>query len=279
MPTFASYDGTELAYHLLGDGTSLVCLPGGPMLDASYLGDLGGLSERVQLVLVDHRGTGQSAVPADTASYRCDRLVEDVEALRVHLGLARMNLLGHSAGTNIAALYAARYPERLDRLILVTPSTLAVGISATAEARRDIVMLRAREPWFAPAAAAFERIIVGQPTDADWDAVAAFTYGRWDAETQAHYEHCEALRNEEAADIFRSDGAFDPEATQAALAGVGVPVLLLAGQVDVNSPPSVVAEYAELFPEAAMVTLPGCGHFPWLDAPEPLSAAIAAFLA
>jgi len=57
----------------------VVCLPGGPMQDSKYLGDLGGLSARHQLILLDLRGTGASAIPEDTASYRCDHLVGDVE--------------------------------------------------------------------------------------------------------------------------------------------------------------------------------------------------------
>uniref|UniRef100_UPI003FA6DF86 alpha/beta fold hydrolase n=1 Tax=Streptomyces sp. IBSBF 3010 TaxID=2903526 RepID=UPI003FA6DF86 len=46
MPTFHSYDGTELAYHLVGEGTPLICLPGGPMRASAYLGTLGGLAAR-----------------------------------------------------------------------------------------------------------------------------------------------------------------------------------------------------------------------------------------
>ncbi len=148
------------------------------MEDSASLGDLGGLSERLRLILVDPRGTGHSATPADTASYRCDRLVDDVEALRDDLGLAQMNLLAHSAGANIAVLYAARYPEHVGTLVLVTPSTFALGITATAEARREAVRLRDDEPWFGPASAAFERINAGHATDRDWAAVAPFKYGR-----------------------------------------------------------------------------------------------------
>ncbi|WP_374005082.1 alpha/beta fold hydrolase [Streptomyces ipomoeae] len=103
MPTFSAHDGTKLAYHVFGDGPPVVCLPGGPT-DSAYLGDLGGLSAHRQLIRLDLRGTGQSATPEDTASYRCDRLVDDVEALREHLGLDRMDLLAHCAGTNLAAL-------------------------------------------------------------------------------------------------------------------------------------------------------------------------------
>jgi proline iminopeptidase len=278
MPAFTAYDGTTLAYHVLGGGVPVVCLPGGPMQDSAYLGDLGGLSERVRLILVDHRGTGQSATPTDTASYRCDHLVDDVEALRDHLGLARMTLLGHSAGANIAVLYAARYPEHISKLLLVTPSTFAVSITPTVEARREVVQLRYGEPWFGPALAAFERINAGQATDSDWAAIAPFTYGRWDAAAQAHHASGENRRNTQAAAIFAAEGAYHPEATRAALATVGAPVLLLAGEVDTNSPPSVLAEFAGLFPNATLVTLPGGGHFPWLDDPTWLTKTITSFL-
>ncbi|MGH2393448.1 MAG: alpha/beta fold hydrolase [Candidatus Limnocylindria bacterium] len=278
MPSFFAYDGTKLAYHVLGEGAPVVCLPGGPMQDSAYLGDLGGLSARCRLILVDHRGTGGSATPADVASYRCDRLVADIEVLREHLGLDRMNLLGHSGGANIAVLYTARYPERIANLVLVTPSTLAVGISATAEVRRAVVRLREGEPWFGQASAAFERINARQATDGDWAAIVPFTYGRWDAAAQAHHASGEQRRNTQAAAIFGSEGAFQPDATRAALATLGAPVLLLAGEVDVNSPPRVMAEFAGLFPNATFGALPGGGHFPWLDDPTWFTKTIASFL-
>lgn len=97
MPTFTASDGTEIAYRLRGEGEPLVVLPGGPMQASAYLGDLGGLAAHRQLVLLDLRGTGDSAVPADAATYRCDHLVDDVEMLRAHMGLADMDLLAHSA--------------------------------------------------------------------------------------------------------------------------------------------------------------------------------------
>ncbi|NUK21095.1 alpha/beta fold hydrolase, partial [Streptomyces lunaelactis] len=56
--TFSAYDGTMLAYHLVGEGEPLICLPGGAMRASAYLGDLGGLSTHRQLVLLDLRGTG-----------------------------------------------------------------------------------------------------------------------------------------------------------------------------------------------------------------------------
>lgn len=99
MRTFAAADQTLLSYRTVGAGEPLICLPGGPMQDSVYLGDLGGLSAHRELVLLDLRGTGQSAAPADPASYRCDRQVDDVEALRAQLGRDRLDLLAHSDGT------------------------------------------------------------------------------------------------------------------------------------------------------------------------------------
>ncbi|MFF3744566.1 alpha/beta fold hydrolase [Streptomyces kronopolitis] len=63
------------------------------MRASSYLGDLGGLSRQRQLILLDLRGTGDSGVPTDPAGYRCDPQVADVEALRRHLGLDRVDVL------------------------------------------------------------------------------------------------------------------------------------------------------------------------------------------
>ncbi|MGI8577396.1 MAG: alpha/beta fold hydrolase [Nocardioidaceae bacterium] len=278
MPVFCAHDGTQVAYHVLGEGSPVVCLPGGPMQDSAYLGDLGGLSGRLRLILLDYRGTGQSQTPTDTVSYRCDHLVADVEALRGHLDLGRIDLLAHSAGANLAALYAARHPECIGKLVLVTPSTYAVGITATSQLRREVVRLREREPWFASALAAFEAVQAGQATDADWEAIAPFTYGRWDAAAQAHHVSGDKHRNAEAAAVFGEEGVFDPPATRAALADFGAPVLLVAGELDVATPPRVVAEYAGLFPNATIVTQPEGGHCPWLDDPTWFTTTIAAFL-
>lgn len=279
MPTLSSYDGTTLAYHESGAGTPVVALPGGPMMDSASYGDLGGLTEHLRLIRLDLRGTGQSAAPADTGTYRCDRQVDDVEALRVHLGLDTLNLLGHSGGTNLVLAYATRYPDRVGSLILVAPSAYGVGIDVTGDHRRAIVQLRAGEPWFESASAALGRIMSGQGTDTDGAAMAPFFYGRWDAATQAHYELGEQQRNNEAAVAYGSDGAFDPAATRAAMATLDVPVLVLGGEFDVNSPPHVVVEVAGLFPAATLATRAGVGHSsPWLDDPAWFTKTVLAFV-
>ena len=278
MPVFDAFDGTELAYHVDGDGEPLICLPGGPMRASACLGDLGGLSRHRRLILLDLRGTGDSAIPADPSSYRCDRLVDDVLALQDHLGLASADVLGHSAGTNIAVQYVLSHPHRVGSLVLVTPSGRSVDREPDTEMRRQIVSLRQREPWFKDAAAAFERIAAGGGAEEDWAAVAPFFYGRWDAAAQAHDAAGEEQTNEEAAVAFAAEGAFDPAATRAGLADLRTPVLVIGGSLDLQRPPAVTAEFAALFANSRLVVQPGAGHFPWLDDAGQFVAAVTEFL-
>jgi pimeloyl-ACP methyl ester carboxylesterase len=278
MGLFSGCDGTALAYHRTGDGHPLICLPGGPMQASAYLGDLGGLAARHPLVLLDLRGTGGSAVPEDPASYRCDRQVDDVEALRAHLGLDRIDLLGHSAGANLAVSYAARYPDRIDRLVLVTPSPWGAGLQVTEADRRRAAQGRRAEPWYPDAFAALERIFADEATDQDWAAINPFLYGRWDPAAAAHAAARSAQTNDAAAGIFGSPGAFDPRRIRGVLSTLDVPVLLVAGEHDLQLPTRLAAGYAGLFPRADLAIQPGGAHFPWLDAPEWFVKTVTAFV-
>jgi pimeloyl-ACP methyl ester carboxylesterase len=276
MPIFAASDGTQLAYHLRGAGEPLVVLPGGPMRASAYLGDLGGLAAHRQLVLLDLRGTGDSAVPADPATYRCDRLVDDVEVLRDHLGLDGMDVLAHSAGGSLAMLYAARHPQRVRRLALVTAIPWALGMPAGAEERRAAALMRKGEPWFAEAIEAFEAWLAG--TGDFTPALAPFSYGRWDTAAQAHDARADEEFNDRACDVYGSDGAYDPPATRAALARLAAPVLVLAGELDGGPCPELARRTADVFPDAELAVQPGAGHHPWLDDPEWFVRRVVTFL-
>ena len=116
-------DGRTLAYRRIGSGPTLVCHPGGPGFSSLYLGDLAGLGQELELVLLDPRGTGGSDPAARPRAYAIADYVADVEELREHLGLERLLLLGHSHGGVVAIEYAATHPDRVERLILA--STLA----------------------------------------------------------------------------------------------------------------------------------------------------------
>ncbi|MFI1760578.1 alpha/beta fold hydrolase [Streptomyces sp. NPDC020800] len=276
MPTFTAADGTRLAYHLRGAGETLAVLPGGPMRASAYLGDLGGLTAHRRLALLDLRGTGDSAVPDDPATYRCDRMVDDVEVWRAHMGLEHMDLVAHSASASLALLYAARHPHRIRRLVLLTPNPSALGMRTAPEDRLAAARLRADEPWYARAFPVFEAWLTGR-TGFD-EAVMPFFYGRWDEAARSHDEAAEEQTNDEAADRFFAEGAFTPDATRAALATLAVPVLVYAGGLDGNPRPDLARRTAEVFPNAELTVQPGAGHYPWLDDPDFFVRRVTAFL-
>ncbi len=280
MPRFASHDGTRLAYHLLGDGGGrpLLCLPGGAGRASAYLGDLGGLAGHRRLVLLDNRGTGDSDPPADPATYRRDRLAADVDALREHLGLDRIDLLGHSAGAGIAMAYAYDHPDRLSSLVLLTPALRAVDLTPTADDWTRHLESRSDQPWFPTASAALDLLNAGHGTHDVRVTAAPLFYGRWDAAAQAHADAERDQRCIAALEGYWAPGAFTPGTTRRALRELDVPVLVYAGDADPIAPPYRCAELAELIPTARLTVQRGGGHFPWLDDPRHLIGEIAAFL-
>src|SRR3954451_8890627 len=115
---------------LVPDGPKLIERPTAFLLHGGPGGDHSGfkpafspLAERMQLVYVDHRGQGRSARgPKET--YTLDNNVDDLEALRLHLGLEKGVEIGVSYGWMVARGYASRYPDSVSHLVAVvtTPS-------------------------------------------------------------------------------------------------------------------------------------------------------------
>ena len=120
MPTFDTSMGATLSYETIGDGPPVVCIPGGPGFAARQLGDLAGLGDHRRLIILNTRGTGDSS-PPDDGSYALGNHAHDVEELRLHLEMERMDLFGHSHGALIATWYASEYPDRVERLVLDSP--------------------------------------------------------------------------------------------------------------------------------------------------------------
>ena len=265
MPTFTAPDGTELAYHLKGDGNPLVCVPGGPMLDSAYLQDLGGIDADRQLVLLDLRGTGDSGA---------DRRRRRTAAIDRSPTSRRSGSTWASSGWTCSATRPAptsstgtsrRTPTGSARLVLVTPSPYGVGVDREDDERATLAASRSHEPWYPQAAAAFERVRDGSATEADWAAIDPFTYGRWDDEVRAYNDWMNSRQNAEAADVYRE--GFDPASSVPALARLDVPAVVLGGQLDLGNPPGLMEDVAAKIPGAEFVVQPGAGHFPWVDDP------------
>ncbi len=109
--------------------------PGGDHTDAKAT--CAALAEKLQLVYFDQRGQGRSA-RGDIKKYTLDENVEDMEALRVHLGLGPIVSIGTSYGGVVAMAHAARYPDSVSQLILVATASHS-GLIARA---REIVAQR-----------------------------------------------------------------------------------------------------------------------------------------
>jgi proline iminopeptidase len=277
--TFASYDGTQLAYSEVGNGPPLVCLPGGPGRSTGYLEDLGGLAGERTLVLLDPRAVGRSEVPADPSTLRFDRLAGDIEALREHLGRDQLDLLGHSAGTIVAQAWAAAHPDRVGHLVLVTPSDVLQG-----GGRSDVAAIRAAragEPWYrdaADAADAWEDAPLSQRATLE-RATRPFFYGRWDARTQEHAASADRQSSKRALLGFSAGGEdVDGAALLSSLQELSAPVLAVGGEQDGLTGVAAVHAVAACFPRGSAVVVPGAGHFPWVDEPDAFVAAVGPFL-
>ena len=116
-----SFDGTKLSVKEFGKGQPLVLLAGGPGLDAIYLKSIWEqLQNNYRCIVPDQRATGQSELKTiDSISASVDAYVKDLEALRLHLKIDQLTLIGHSWGGMLSMDYASKHPDRVKKLILI----------------------------------------------------------------------------------------------------------------------------------------------------------------
>lgn len=118
------YDITD--YDSLDDGrTILFYVPGGPGLSSAHYRDiLKPLEEAFHIVYHDPRGCGESDEFAEN-SYTMANNIADLEALRQHLGMNDVYMLGFSYGSMIALGYATKYAAHIKQLILMAGAVSA----------------------------------------------------------------------------------------------------------------------------------------------------------
>jgi pimeloyl-ACP methyl ester carboxylesterase len=121
-------DGVSIAYRDVGDGSPVVLLHPSGLSQAVWrgFGYVAGLHDDHRLVMPDFRGHGHSDKPRDPSAYAMAVLVGDIIALLDELGLDRVSIVGYSLGSRVALTYAARHPDRLDRLVLGGTSSRAL---------------------------------------------------------------------------------------------------------------------------------------------------------
>ncbi|WP_448006225.1 alpha/beta fold hydrolase [Agromyces bauzanensis] len=124
-------DGTFLAMRTVeadapSNAAPVVAVHGGPGVPwtAREREVLARLATDRDVVTYDQIGTGASARLDDPAGYTFERAVRDLEAVVDATGAARVTLLGHSWGAQVAVGYAVRHPERVDRLVFLTPGAV-----------------------------------------------------------------------------------------------------------------------------------------------------------
>jgi len=274
-------DGRKLTYRKLGHGPVLVCHPGGPGFSATYFGDLAALWEQFTLVMLNPRGTGGSDRPADRTAYTIDDYVSDLEELRLHLGLERMLLLGHSHGGVVAQAYAAAHPGRVRALVLA--STLARFAAEQEAAMKAGMDKRANQPWYADAVAALE---TEQAGDFDSDEQVSELAFRELPMYFAHFGPAEAgyldtLKTETVnADSLRlfNREIFNTFDLRSILPKVTAKTLVITGEDDFITGPTCADEICACIPGAQRAVVGDAGHFIFVEQAQPFHDEVAGFL-
>jgi pimeloyl-ACP methyl ester carboxylesterase len=191
--------------------------------------------------------------------------------------LERMDLIAHSQAGDLGLMYAARHPERLSSLVLVTPVMTAIGVEPSLDEIRESMKLRKNEPWYDSAA---DAVLLAWDGDESLELRASyvpFFYARWDAEAREHAAQSEERAGRVEAG-FIVDGMFTPEETRRALHEMAAPVLILVGEMDLAPTVEQAGRAMKLFPDAHLVVQPGAAHLPWVDDPVWFCNELARFL-
>ena len=274
---FTTPDGITLSYERRGSGPLLVCHPGGPGGSGAEFEDFAGLDDTFELLLLNPRGSHGSD-PAD--DYSIASYVADLEALRGHLGVDQLDLLGFSHGGCVAMSYAAAHPDEVRRLVLV--DTVAVwGDEAEAAMRRGIEA-RSALPWFAEAQRAIEEEQAGAFSSvaeliANVQRQMPLYFHRWVGNERIggrlamDFAHAEPLRHFNSVEFPTLD-------LRAELRSIRAPTLVVVGDDDMIAGPVCTDAILRELPSGRLVTIQDSGHFVYIEQPEAFRAALTEFL-
>ena len=175
--------------------------------------------------------------------------IEDLEALAAHLGLERFHLVGTAAGGIVAVDYVLSFPQRV-RSLVVANSIVGVQDEDYVEMTR-----RLRPPEFAALPVEVREL------GPSFRAANAEGTRRW--KEMASHGATQPTRN---------------RITFAALETITTPTLLLTGDADLYTPPSVLRLFAARFPNCESVVVPECGHSAFWEQPEIFNRTVLDFI-
>lgn len=119
MPELADANGIKLSYEIHGKENSipLILVSGWTFKKEMWIAQVGPLSEHFKVITFDNRGCGKSDRP--DIPYTMDMFSEDIIGLMDHLSINKAHMMGYALGAMVLQVLALKYPERVDKLILL----------------------------------------------------------------------------------------------------------------------------------------------------------------
>jgi proline iminopeptidase len=274
--TFKAGD-VSIYYEILGSGagTPLVVANGGPGFDHSYmhLSDVWDtMAKTRKVVLYDQRGVGRSSPVAAGASCTLRDQIDDLEALRAHIGVERMDLLGHSWGGYLVMAYAARYPQHIERLLIVDSAAPKIG--DTVFLFKDVFPEGVgREDADEFAGQMGDKAAQGRSLR-EYLSMLFYSPERRDAALAKMTNVDENREVNEA--IWKDLQRFDlnPE-----LPKYHFPTMVMTGRYDINVAPVVAYKIHKAIAGSEFVVFDRSGHLPFYEEPEKFVKTVEGFLA
>ena len=248
--------GAPLHARTAGSGPPLLLLHGIGSSATSWQRQFDRLAGEFSLIAPDLRGYGDSPDPAGPPSL--DAVADDLAAL---LGGRPAHVAGVSFGALAALALARRHPP-LVRSLVLSDTTLGRGTLAAGERDRWVADRYALAAELQLRASERAREIAGPAADAGVLAEIAANMRR---ARPAGYRY--------VTDIIAATDALPW------LDEVAVPTLVVCGEFDTVVGTALSQTIAARIPHAKLVTIPGAGHAPNVEAPDAFAAALRTFVA
>jgi len=251
----APITGTELFYDQQGEGEVLLFHHGYTGSHDAWDEVVPAFKDRYRCIVMDTRGAGDSAHPAD--GYNIRQYAADVVAMADHLGVSTFTYIGHSMGGVIGMELGLNYANRLDRLVLVAPAP-ADGIQFPGTAERHEMSRKMRRERDVAGRLREAVALAGRP---DVDLLRRNILRGFSA-SEGHFEESwEDLVNYRAGDR---------------LGEIKTPTLMMAGAAD-SLLPANLADFQRLG-NATLHVFSRVGHGMEYEAPAEFNAVLADFL-